>query len=124
VLRRVSQRMLLREELTDSLLALTTRNVEKNRQQVLVEQQLFNEALVSSSARLLAGQHYQALLKPCQQLCQYFNKEKAKVNAEILLNLLKQAHYHQLLAEVPAENNPDIRAFLHQALAIVLGLKP
>tara|TARA_R110002124_G_scaffold55045_1_gene155871 strand:- start:19945 stop:20616 length:672 start_codon:yes stop_codon:yes gene_type:complete len=123
-LRRVKVRLELQQQLTNLLLELINLNIKNHRDQLIVEQQLLNEIQFSPALRLLAEQHNAAQLKPCMQVCQYFNKDLVKVNAQILLTLLKQAQYHQLLANQSILQLGDIRTLLQQTLAIVLGIKP
>jgi len=123
-LRRVSLRLELQETLSHSLLQLIALNTTKNRNQLIVEQQLFTEIQHSPSLRLIAKQHHDAQLKPCLQLCEYFSKDKAKVNAQILLTVVEQIQYRQLLAETSVINNDNIRNMIQQTLAIVLEVKP
>ena len=123
-LQKVSLRVALREKLSDLLLNLITLNIDNNRQQLIVEQHLFNEALVAPSLRLIAEHHDEAQLKPCLKLCQYFNKDKVIVNAKILHTIVTQIQYQQLLSNSSALNNSNIRVLLHQTLAIVLDVKP
>ena len=123
-LRKVSIRVELREQLTDLLLKLILENTKKNRPQLIVEQQLFTEIQLSPSLRFIVEQLDDAQLAPCLQLCQYFSKDMANVNAQLLLTLVRQIQYRQLLAESSTVNIANIRSLLNQTLAIVLALKP
>ena len=123
-LRRVKVRLELQHQLADLFLKFIFLNIENHRNQLIVEQQLYNEIQRSPSLRLLAEQHNLAQLNPCIQVCHYFNKDLAKVNGQILLTLLRQAQYQQLLANQSILSSDDIRNFLLQTLAIVLGIKP
>ena len=125
-LNKVSLRVALREELTDLLLNLIALNTDNNRQQLIVEQHLFNEALVAPTLRLIAENQYHAQLKPCLQLCQYFSKDKDKVeaNAQILHTIVTQIQYQQLLANIPTVNSSNTRSMLYQTLALILDVKP
>lgn len=122
-LRRVSVRGELREKIANLLVKMITDNAANNRQQLIVEQQLFSEIQVTSALSLIAKQHYLAQLQPCLQLCQYFAQDGVTVNAEILLSQIQQVTYRQLLAE----NNDNIDRLadvIRQILAIVIRLKP
>ena len=123
-LRRVSLRIELQEELTDLLQTMIRLNIDRNRKQLIVEQQLFNESQVSLSLRPLAQKHYETLLKPCKQLCQYFSKDIVNVNAQMLLILIQQTQYRQLLLERATIDSHEMRTLLQQTLAIVLAIKP
>jgi DNA-binding transcriptional regulator YbjK len=122
-LRRVSVRVALREKIADLLLTLINTNTSNNRHQLLVEQQLFSEIQVTPALGFIAKQHHLAQLKPCLKLCQYFTQDGIEINAEILLNQVRQVSYQQLLAD----NKPDSR-YIHntisQILAIVIRIKP
>jgi DNA-binding transcriptional regulator YbjK len=122
-LRRVSVRVSLREKITDLLQKLISTNISNNRQQLLVEQQLFSEIQVTPTLGFIAKQHQLAQLKPCRQLCQHFTQDGIEINAEILLNQVRQVTYQQLLTD----NKPDsshIRSTINQILAIVIRIKP
>jgi len=123
-LRRVSLRLELRESLSDLLLQLLAFSTTKNRNQLIVKQQLFSEMVHAPSLRLIAKQYHDAQLNPCLQLCHYFSKCKANVNAQILLTIIEQIQYRQLLAETYVLSDNNIRTMLQQTLAIVLEVKP
>ena len=122
-LRRVSVRVELREKIANLLVKMITDNAANNRQQLIVEQQLFSEIQVTSALSLIAKQHYLAQLQPCLQLCQYFTQDGVAVNAEILLSQIQQVTYRQLLAE-NNENIDRLADVIRQILAIVIRLKP
>lgn len=123
-LQKVSFRVALREKLTELLLNLLSDNSDNNRNQLIVEQHLFNEALVAPSLRIITAHHFDAQLAPCLQLCQHFSKDKAKSNAQILHTVITQIQYQQLLTTKPILNTDLYRTMLHQTLAIVLDVKP
>ncbi len=122
-LRRVSVRVALREKIADLLLTLISTNTCNNRQQLIVEQQLFSEIQVTSALGFIAKQHQLAQLRPCRKLCQYFTHEDIEINAEILLNQVRQMTYRQLLADDKPDNS-YIRSTIKQILAIVIRIKP
>lgn len=123
-LRRVKVRLELHSLLTDLFVQLIEFNVANNRHQLIVEQQLLNEIQFSMPLRLLAEQLNLSQLKPCIDLCQFFNKDLANVNAQIFLTLLKQAQYQQLLVGKSILRHAEFRTFIQQGLAVVLTIKP
>jgi DNA-binding transcriptional regulator YbjK len=123
-LRSVSVRVELRAKLTDILVQLITHNTTNNRQQLIVEQQLFSEIQVTSALRTIAKNHHFAQLQPCLLLCQYFAKEGIEINAELLLSQIQQIQYRQLLLTDPTSGTDDIRTKVEQILALVLRVRP
>lgn len=122
-LRRVSVRVELRKKLSDLLVQLATTDSINNRQQLIVEQQLFSEIQVTSTLRLIAKQQLLAQLQPCLQLCRYFAKDGVEVNANILLSEMKRVTHHQLFSE-NSENSENMHSTISQVLAIVIRVKP
>jgi len=123
-LRRVGLRIELRDTLTDLFLNFIALNTESHRKQLIVEQQLFNEIQVTPALRDMAAHHYAAQLEPCQKLCQYFSRSKAVANAQILLYLLKQIQYRQLLSDTTVIKQQDIRVMIQQIMTLLLDIKP
>lgn len=123
-LRRVSLRLELKEKLTDLFIELIALNTAENRKQLIVEQQLFSEIQLSLPLRIITKPYHDAKLKLCRQLCQPFSSAKADINAELILTLIEQIQYRQLLAETSIKNNNHIRILLQQILAIIVAVKP
>lgn len=123
-LRRVSLRLELKEILSSLLLELIAINITENRQQLIVEQQLSSEIQLSPTLRMVAKHSHDSQLKHCRQLCLPFSSTKADINAALLLTVVEQIQYRQLLADTPVINNHDIRIMLQQILALVLAVKP
>ncbi|SEL04076.1 transcriptional regulator, TetR family [Colwellia chukchiensis] len=124
-LRTVKQRRALLEQLTDLLLAALEDTAQNHRHQQVVEQLLLTEALVSPSLQALTQQHYQACLKPCLALCQYFSADSAQTStkAEILMTQIQHLEYRHLLFSPAQVNTTQARAWLQVPLAMALSLK-
>lgn len=122
-LRKVSLRVELREQLTELFMALIKTDVSKNRKQLIVEQQLLSELQVSPALHFAAKHYHDVQLAPYLELCQRFSKEKAEINAEQLLMVIKQIQFRQLLPETLSFDNHTTRNLIQHILAIVVNVR-
>lgn len=100
-LKKLSLRTELAETLTNMATRYLVKKVKEHPSELIIEQLLFTEIQVTPKLRNLAKNHRQALLTPFFQLCSYFNKESAELDADIMLTIFTQLEYRNLV--IPSE---------------------
>jgi len=100
-LKKLSLRTELAETLTNMATRYLVKKVKEHPSELIIEQLLFTEIQVTPKLRNLAKNHRQALLTPFLQLCSYFNKESAELDADIMLTIFTQLEYRNLV--IPSE---------------------
>jgi DNA-binding transcriptional regulator YbjK len=106
----------LRNELAEVLATMATNylvnKIKEHPTELAIEQLLFTEIQITPQLRELAQTHRHALILPFIQLCSYFNKTNASVDADIMLTLFTQIEYRNL---VISADEIDVN-YIHQVV--------
>lgn len=122
-LKKVSVRTSLRDKLATLISESIIDNAIHHRESLIVEQHMFSEASVCNSLRRLADEHREALRNPARRLCALFTHEGIDVNADILLTVVRQQEYNQLLNPSSNAREENLRLTLNKILSIVTHVK-
>lgn len=103
------KKALIRKSLCEEISTLITNhlidNIKNQAISLAVEQLMLTETQVSPQLRLLTKEHELAQLVPYQQLCSFFNKSTAEVDAKIIYTVFSQLQYEQLPNQVNINSN-------------------
>ncbi len=91
--------------------------------ELAVEQLLFTEIQTTPQLRELANSHRDALLAPFSQLCQYFNKTTAELDADIMLTIFTQLEYRNLVVDVASLDTDHIHQTVTRIVNWILQVK-
>lgn len=121
-LKKVAIRTELASLLCDMATQYLVNKITESPIDLTIEQLLFTEIQVTPQLRELAHNHRKALLAPFIQLCSYFNKNTAELDADIMLTLFTQLEYRNLL--IPTEQidvemiNQTVKRIIHWIMQI------
>ncbi|MEW6992044.1 TetR/AcrR family transcriptional regulator [Colwelliaceae bacterium 6441] len=115
------KKVALRAELAEVLATMATNylvnKIKQHPTELAIEQLLFTEIQNTPQLRDLASNHRHALLQPFIELCSYFNKDNAQLDADIMLTIFTQLEYRNLV--VPAE---EINiSYIHQTVLRIVN---
>jgi len=122
-LRKVSVRNELAIVLADLATQYLINKISEHSVELAVEQLLFTEIQVSPQLRELAQNHKRFLLTPFIQLCTYFNKENAEIDADIMLTIFTQLEYRNLMLKPDEIDTDNIFNTVKRVINWVLQVK-
>ena len=122
-LKRVALRAELAETLSQMATSYLSSKIKEHPTELAIEQLLFTEIQITPKLRKLAESHRQALILPFIQLCSYFNKDSAMVDADIMLTIFTQLEYRNLVVPVDEIDIENIYLTVERIIYWVMQLK-
>ncbi|GHE97868.1 TetR/AcrR family transcriptional regulator [Thalassotalea profundi] len=116
-LKKVSVRVQVREQCAQLATEYIINKVSERSTALAVEQLLFTEIQTTPQLRELANEYRNLLLMPFIQLCSYFDKDNAEIDAEILFTIFTQLEYKNIM--LPADEID--REAIYQQVNRVIG---
>jgi DNA-binding transcriptional regulator YbjK len=123
MLRKVAFKEDIRSQLTEMATQYLHYKITEERTALAVEQLMFTEIQVSPQLRALAENHRKELLTPFLNLCRYFNKSDAHLDADIMLTVFTQLEYRNLSIPITDLDVDYIRAMVNKVLGSTMKLK-
>ncbi|GAA5134333.1 TetR/AcrR family transcriptional regulator [Thalassotalea piscium] len=122
-LKKVSVKKQVREQLSQLATEYIINKVTEMPIALAVEQLLFTEIQTTPQLRELADQHRNLLLGPFVKLCQYFDQENTKLDADILFTIFTQIEYRNIMLPVDQIDRAAIYEQVNRVVGWIMKLK-
>ena len=122
-LKKVSVRVEVREQCAQLATEYIINKVTERSTALVVEQLLFTEIQTTPQLRELATQHRNILLIPFVQLCRYFDKDNAEIDAEILFTIFTQIEYKNIMSPIDELDREAIYQQVNRVIGWIMKVK-
>lgn len=122
-LRKVAVKQQLCTKLANIASDYLLNQITEKRVYLAVEQLMFTELQVTPALKALTHSHELSQLKPFEQLCRYFNKTDAELDAKLMRTIFTQLKYSLLNSEPENIDHALLKQTAEKVLSWVMRLK-
>ncbi|XQW86376.1 TetR/AcrR family transcriptional regulator [Thalassotalea piscium] len=122
-LRKLSVKTKAREQLAQLATEYIINKVTERPTTLVVEQLLFTEIQTTPQLRELANQHRKLLVIPFAKLCNYFDKDNAEIDADILFTIFSQIEYRNIMVSINDIDRQAIYLTVNRMIGWMMKLK-